>query len=713
MGKIARVPVMLQMEVCECGAASLGMVLAYFGRKLSLEQLRVECGVTSNGSTMTMLKAAAQRNGLTARVYKMDIESVRKTKTPAILHWQMAHFVVLCGFNKRGAVIADPAYGRIQVSWEAFSDAFTGIVMTFEKSEEFKQETKAEQNRFITAHIKRFVPALTAALLTGVIAAGAQFFIPLFDTAFIDRILIEGNIGELTILLMLLGVCAFLAAAASALGAKVQDFIERRMALCINMDFMHRLCCLPISFFMQRNPGELTDRQNGNLEIAESVCRMAEALLVNVFISVCYLIGFWVFDAWVGLIGLIAALANTGMILVFSKRLEQSSVQYRRNMGVLRSSVTSAVDMAETIKACGCEEVIFERLTGAGAKNYRVCSRMERLSNWSGAFFTLTNQLVNALLLIFGMTQVISGDFTVGLVVALEGLMSAFLTPLGNSARNSVNMRALKGSADAANDAMNYGKETAFLEELEQQTDEIHGDVVAEEVFFQYGIYDLPVLSEISFTLEKGKSIALVGGSGCGKSTMAKLIAGLYTPSKGKIYYSGQEIYRFSKEYFYEKIAIVDQRISLFSGTVLDNITLFDNRISYEDAVEAARLACIHDEILLRKDGYLSAVEEQGKNFSAGQRQRIEIARALAKKPNILILDEATSALDAAVEEQIMENIRKQHITLIIVAHRLSTIRDCDEIAVMQDGKICERGTHHTLIEQNGVYRTLVEGGNV
>ena len=223
----------------------------------------------------------------------------------------------------------------------------------------------------------------------------------------------------------------------------------------------------------------------------------------------------------------------------------------------------------------------------------------------------------------------------------------------------------------------------------------------------------MPVLSEISFTLEKGKSIALVGGSGCGKSTMAKLIAGLYTPSKGKIYYSGQEIYRFSKEYFYEKIAIVDQRISLFSGTVLDNITLFDNRISYEDAVEAARLACIHDEILLRKDGYLSAVEEQGKNFSAGQRQRIEIARALAKKPNILILDEATSALDAAVEEQIMENIRKQHITLIIVAHRLSTIRDCDEIAVMQDGKICERGTHHTLIEQNGVYRTLVEGGNV
>ena len=380
---------------------------------------------------------------------------------------------------------------------------------------------------------------------------------------------------------------------------------------------------------------------------------------------------------------------------------------------MLRSSVTSAVDMAETIKACGCEDVIFERLTGAGAKNYRVCSNMERLSNWSGAFFTLTNQLVNALLLIFGMTQVISGNFTVGLVVALEGLMAAFLAPLGNLARTSVNMRTLKGSADAANDAMNYGKETAFLEELEQQTDEIHGDVVAEGVSFQYGIYDLPVLSEISFTLEKGKSIALVGGSGCGKSTMAKLIAGLYTPSKGKIYYLGQEIDRFSKEYFYEKIAIVDQHISLFSGTVLDNITLFDNRISYEDAVEAARLACIHDEILLRKDGYLSVVEEQGKNFSGGQRQRIEIARALAKKPNILILDEATSALDAAVEEQIMENIRKQHITLIIVAHRLSTIRDCDEIAVMQDGKICERGTHHTLIEQNGVYRTLVEGGNV
>lgn len=713
MGKTARVPVILQMEVCECGAASLGMVLAYYGRRLSLEQLRVECGVTSNGSNMTMLKAAAQRNGLTARVYKMDIESVQGVKTPAILHWQMAHFVVLCGFNKKGAVIADPACGRIHVGCEAFSDAFTGIVMTFEKSEEFAQETKVKDQSFISAHIKRFIPALSVALSAGVIAAGAQFFIPLFDTAFIDRVLIEGNRGELPVLLILLSACAILAASASALGAKVQDFIERRMALGINMDFMYRLCSLPISFFMQRNPGELTDRQNGNLEIAGSVCRMAETLVVNTFISMCYLIGFWVFDAWIGLIGLFAALANTGMIFVFSKRLEQSSILYRRNMGVLRSSVTSAVDMAETIKACGCEDVIFERLTGAGAKNYGICSSMERLSNMSGVFFTLTNQLVNALLLIYGITQVISGNFTVGLVVALEGLMAAFLAPLGVSARTGVNMRTLHGSAEAANDAMNYGKETSFSEESEQQTDEIHGDIVAEGVSFRYGIYDSPVLSEISFTLEKGKSIAFAGGSGCGKSTMAKLLAGLYTPSKGKLYYSGQEIYSFTKEYFYEKVAIVDQHISLFSGTVLDNITLFDDRLSYEDAVEAAKLACIHDEILLRKDGYLSAVEEQGKNFSGGQRQRIEIARALAKKPSILILDEATSALDAEAEEQIMENIRKQNITLIIVAHRLSTIRDCDEIAVMQDGKICERGTHHALMEQKGVYSALVEGGNV
>ncbi len=713
MGKIARVPVMLQMEVCECGAASLGMVLAYYGRKLSLEQLRVECGVTSNGSTMTMLKAAAERNGLTARVFKMDLESVRKVQTPAILHWKMAHFVVLCGFDKKGAVIADPACGRVRIGWEEFSGAFTGIVMTLEKGESFEQKTKGKQRSFVFRQVQRFVPALAVALLTGVIAAGAQFFAPLFDNAFIDRILIEGNIHELPILLTLLLICTVFAAAASALGAKVQDFIERRMALGINTNFMHQLCRLPITFFMNRNPGELTDRQSGNLEIAESMCRMAEAVLVNGFISLCYLIGFLVFDLWVGFIGFIAAVANIGMILLFSKKLEQSSVLYRWNMGALRSSVTSAVDMAETIKACGCEDVIFERLTGAGAKNYRVCAGMERLSDWSGAFFTLVNQLVSAMLLIFGVAQVIAGNFTVGLVVALQGLMTAFLSPLGNSARTSVNMRTLKGSADAADDAMSYGEETAFLEDLEKQTDEIHGDITAESVSFQYGVYDSPVLSEISFAVKQRKSIALVGGSGCGKSTMAKLIAGLYAPTKGKIYYSGQEIHRFSKEYFYEQIAIVDQHISLFSGTVLDNITLFDSRLSYEDAVEAARLACIHEEILLRKDGYLSAVEEHGKNFSGGQCQRIEIARALAKKPKILILDEATSALDAAVEEQVMENIRRQNITLIIVAHRLSTIRDCDEIAVMQDGQISERGTHDALIEQNGIYHSLVKGGTV
>lgn len=713
MGKIARVPVMLQMEVCECGAAALGMVLAYYDRKLSLEQLRIECGVTSNGSNMTMLKAAAQRNGLTARVFKMDSESVKEVQTPAILHWSMTHFVVLCGFDKRGAVIVDPAYGKMRVGLEEFCGAFTGIVMTFEKGESFKRKTSEKKQSFIVGHSRRFISMLALVLPAGVIAAGAQFFVPFFDTAFIERILIEGKVNELPLLLALLVVCAAFASAASALCAKLWDFIERRMAIGINADFMRQLCRLPISFFMQRNPGELTDRQSGNLEIAESVCRMAEAVLVNGFISLCYLIGFLLFDIWVGLIGFFAAAANIGLILLFSKKLEQSSVLYRRNMGALRSCVTSAVDMAETVKACGCEEAVFERLTGAEAKNYRVCAELERLSGMTGAIFTFTNQLVSDVLLIFGVTQVITGNFTVGLVVALEGLMTAFLSPLGSSARVSMNMRTVKGSVDAADDVMSYGEQTAFLENLEKQTDEIYGDIMMEQVSFRYGIYDSPILSDISFTLGQGKSIAFVGGSGSGKSTVAKLLAGLYMPTVGRICYSGHRINRFSREYFYENVAIVDQHISLFSGTVLDNITLFDSRISYEEAVEAAKLACIHDEILLRKDSYLSEVEEQGKNFSVGQRQRIELARALAKKPKLLILDEATSALDAAMEEQIMKNIRMQNVTVVIVAHRLSTVRDCDEIAVLQNGQICERGKHDVLMERRGVYYTLVKEGNV
>lgn len=713
MGKIARVPVMLQMEVCECGAAALGMVLAYYDRKLSLEQLRIECGVTSNGSNMTMLKAAAQRNGLTARVFKMDSESVKEVQTPAILHWSMTHFVVLCGFDKRGAVIVDPAYGKMRVGLEEFCGAFTGIVMTFEKGESFKRKTSEKKQSFIVGHSRRFISMLALVLPAGVIAAGAQFFVPFFDTAFIERILIEGKVNELPLLLALLVVCAVFASAASALCAKLWDFIERRMAIGINADFMRQLCRLPISFFMQRNPGELTDRQSGNLEIAESVCRMAEAVLVNGFISLCYLIGFLLFDIWVGLIGFFAAAANIGLILLFSKKLEQSSVLYRRNMGALRSCVTSAVDMAETVKACGCEEAVFERLTGAEAKNYRVCAELERLSGMTGAIFTFTNQLVSDVLLIFGVTQVITGNFTVGLVVALEGLMTAFLSPLGSSARVSMNMRTVKGSVDAADDVMSYGEQTAFLENLEKQTDEIYGDIMMEQVSFRYGIYDSPILSDISFTLGQGKSIAFVGGSGSGKSTVAKLLAGLYMPTVGRICYSGHRINRFSREYFYENVAIVDQHISLFSGTVLDNITLFDSRISYEEAVEAAKLACIHDEILLRKDSYLSEVEEQGKNFSVGQRQRIELARALAKKPKLLILDEATSALDAAMEEQIMKNIRMQNVTVVIVAHRLSTVRDCDEIAVLQNGQICERGKHDVLMERRGVYYTLVKEGNV
>lgn len=710
MAKIVKVPIMLQMETSECGAACLGMVLAYYGRRLPLEHLRLECGVSSAGSSMSTLKSAAVRSGMEARVYRMGMESVRTVKVPAILHWNMAHFVVLCGFDKKGAVIADPACGKIHVPYHEFSRAFTGIVLTLTPGDAFQKEKRKAGADFISSHSKRFLPALAATALAGIILSCIQFLIPLLDTAFIDHILIDGKTTQLPLLLLLLSCCGFFTALSSAVGASLHDVVERRLSLCLNSDFMRRICDLPISFFAQRSPGELTDRQSGNLQIVDNICRIITAVLVNVLVSLCYLIGFFLFDVRIGLIGLAAAIANIVMLVTFSARIEQSAIVYRRNSGILRGGVSSAVDMIETIKSCSCQQSVFENLAGAGAKSYALCKKMEQTGGDFSAFFSFISQFINAIILAVGVSDVISGNYTVGLLVALIALMTAFLSPLGNVTRMSVSMRSFKGNIDAANDVIRYTQEQTFLKEITRQTQEIDGMIQVQNLSFRYGLYTQLVVEGVSFETVQGSSIAFVGESGCGKSTIVKIVAGLYAHFAGQVLYSGSERNQFAKEYFYSKVAVVDQNISLFSGTVLENITLFDDSISYEDAVTAARLACIHNEILMREKGYMSHVEERGKNFSGGQRQRIEIARALAKKPNILILDEATSALDTMVEYEIMKNIKKQNITLIIAAHRLSTIRDCDEIVVMEKGRVCERGTHEKLMQMQGLYHGLVEG---
>jgi len=712
-GKIAKVPMILQMEACECGAASLGMILSYYGRRLPLEQLRIDCGVSSNGSNLSLIKAAAERNGLIARAYKMEPSAVRQAPFPVIIHWNTTHFVVLCGFNKRGAVIADPACGMVNVTPEDFSKSFTGIVMTFEKSETFSRLNYKKGANFISVHVKKFIPSLIFSIIVGTILSVFRFLVPFFDTAFIDKILIDRKTAELPVLIIFMIICMMFISISGALGSYLHNDLEKKLSLVINSDFMLKMTKLPIIFFTQRNPGELTNRQHGNLKIAENLCFVLISIIVNVFFGVIYVVGFFLFDLKIGIVGLFSVALNVTVILISANRLDRNTVLFMRNDGVLRGGVSAAIDMIETTKSCGCEDSIFERIMGAAAKNYTVSSKMEMISTYATTSLSLINNLINALLLTLGIGYVISGKLTIGVLIAISGLLSVFLGSLNEVSTMSLSMRSLKGNIEAANDAMNYASDGGFLENIEEQTRSINGDIQIEDLSFSYGLYAPPVIKNLSLGFGKGESVAIVGKSGSGKSTLLKLLMGLYSPTSGKILYSGNERFEFSKEYFYFRIAIVDQNIRMFEGTVLDNISMFDKDISYEEAVEAAKIACIHNVIINRESAYYASVLENGKNFSGGQRQRIEIARALAKKPEILILDEATSALDDSTEAMVMENIKAKNITLIIISHRLSTIRNCNKIVVLNNGEIFEQGSHEGLIKADGIYKKLVSGGEI
>lgn len=718
MKNIKKVPLILQNEITECGAASLAMVLSFYGRSVPIERLRIECGVSRDGVTAKNIKKAADGNGLKTKAFRMGKEKVKKIVFPAIIHWNMQHFVVLCGFNKKGAVIADPALGYVNVSEDEFAKAFTGIVLTFEKTENFV-ETENNSNDlksgFIYKNFKEFIPLFIYTSLMLAVISAVNFIIPFFDSVYIDKILASYNYENISVLILFIIVSGITITAAILLNTRLILKISVAAEKKINKNFMTKILKYPIEFFSQRNPGELTNRQSGNMQITNILCKSAVPIPLEILMVIVYIVFFFVFDIHIGFISIFAVFLNIIAFYNSSSKLKNDMVLYQRDSGVFQGSITSSIDMIETVKACGCENGIFSKLTGLSASLSNTKNNMNKTNIYSSVLFSVINNIIYSLIIVIGIWKVLSGEFTAGVLIAVSGMMTAFMVPIGNAVNSAEELYNLKGLTVRTNDAMNYQYTQTFLPDNEEQKAEIKGDIYVDNVSFSYNVYDEAFINNFSLKLEAGKSIALTGGSGSGKSTVSKIISGLFIQREGEIYYSGSAKNKFKEDYFYSKIAVVDQKISLFEGTIYDNITMWDNNISYEMVVKAAKDACIHNEIIVRKNGYFDNVFSNGKNFSGGQCQRIEIARALAKNPEILILDEATSALDAKTEAMIMENIKKRNITLIIVAHRLSTIRDCEEIIVMDNGKIAERGTHKELLELDGKYAELVydkQGGD-
>ena len=713
MRNVKKVKPVLQMEVTECGAASLCMILDYYGKSVTIEQLRLECGVSRNGVNAKNIARAAMLHGLKPRALKVGIHAARGLKFPAIIHWNMDHFVVLCGFTKKGAVIADPASGLRQIPEDEFSNNFTGIALEFTPTESFeKNRTLKNKNDYIKSCLKSFAPVMFIFLICEFCVLASGGVLPFLSSVYINRVLLDGKIQQLSFVTAVLLACLLLAFWGGVIRVSTINRVVKQLNAKLNLGFFEHILKLPIEFFLQRNSGELAMRQGEAMNTGRLIVSMLPFIFTSMLQVLVYLGLLFFMNLKIAAIGVTMVVVNFIAAVLASKRYREKVMRSDRERAMLQGLISQTIDAMETIKSCGCEDAVFERLISAGSISINARTEIEKTSVLTNTVFTFLNTFSSALVIVAGIWEILFSSLTTGSLIALQGVMVAMLAPVGSAMNMGFQIQQLSGMTHRTNDVMRYMEDTKFAEEEQKELTELDSDITLEDITFGYSPLDAPILQNFNLHIKKGGSLAIIGGSGSGKSTVAKLIAGLFCEKDGKIYFGSRERKEIRRDDFYSETAVVTQNIRLFEGTVLDNITMFDHTIPYDDVVAAAKIACIHEGIIARPSGYREWVSENGRNFSGGQRQRIEIARAIVKKPRLLIMDEATSALDADTEINIMKAVSDMGITTIVVAHRLSAIRYCDSIIVMKNGEITEYGTHCDLMALNGEYAALQKEGD-
>lgn len=708
MGRVRNVPVIMQMEMVECGAASLGMVMAYHKKWLPLEQLRKDCGVSRDGCSAKQLLAAARNYGMEANAYKLDVDDLQEI-TPAIIHWNFNHFLVYKGKKGDTHYLNDPARGKVKVSGEEFNKAFTGIALTFEPTENFKPGgSQASILGFISRRLKNTKEAAFFIFVTGLLSALVGLAFPLLSQIFMDNILSGKNPDWfkpfLAVFAVVIGV--------NILSKWIRDIYLRKynaaMAIDANSNFFWHLLRLPMDFFSQRYIGDLILRQSSNQNIASNLVQKLAPLTIQLILLVLYLSLMLRYSILLTCIGL--GLMAVNMLLagyISSKKVDINRIA-ERDMGKYYGITLSCLDNIETIKAAGAENGFFSHWAGYFTNMHNSKALVSSRNLLYNILPNLLQSLTTNAILLIGACMIIDGEFTIGMLMAFQGFMNGFTAPAEEVISTTGTVIEMRTQMERVEDVLKYPVEQTAIDLKRDEKGKLRGHIELKNVTFGYNKFSKPQIKDFSMTLEQGKSVAFVGTSGCGKSTLAKLITGLYQPWEGEILFDGKSRREISDERFSNSVAMIDQHIVMFDDTVAANIKMWDSSIEDFAMILACRDAQIREEVINRPEGFNTRMVKGGKNFSGGQLQRIEIATALAREPVILIMDEATSALDVETEKRIMDSIKMMGVTLIVIAHRLSTIRDCDEIIVLDKGEVVERGTHQTLLEMNGVYKQLV-----
>ena len=709
-----KVPTILQMEATECGAASLSMILSHYNLWLPLEKLRQECGVNRDGSKASCVIRAARNRGCDANGYRWNADRLKELMVfPLIIHWEFNHFVVLEGIKGDTVYLNDPAMGRRTVKWDEFRTSYTGVALRVVPNENFKPEGE-RYNIFKDVAIKlsrdKWAVLFILLLNLGMIIPGLAS--PVFTQVFLDDILAKKHTSWMFNFCLAMTVAWVVSGVMTWLQAVILTRWQKKLTLADSSSFFWHLLRLPMQFFNQRFAGEVASRVNFNESIAGVLSGPAALAMLNFLVAIFYLLLLLQYDVTLTLIGVFFSAIDIIVFFALRRHLTDLNMKIQQDAGKEYGTAMNGLMMIETIKANGNESDFFAKWAGYRAKVLKAGQDVAIWQMTATIIPTLLGGINGALIMTLGGFSIMEGALTAGMFTAFQSLMGSFQAPVNSLLGLGSTLQSTEMQMQRLNDVRKYEIDDLNCREEKISNEPVarlNGELELKDVDFGYSPLEKPLINKLSLHIEPGHWVAVVGASGSGKSTVAKVVTGIYEEWSGEVRFDGVKRRELPRAVIVNSISAVDQDVFQITGTIAQNLSLFDDSVRRSDIIQAAKDACIHEDILQLDKGYDSEVSEGGLNFSGGQRQRLEIARALANNPSLLILDEATSALDPMTEQTVLENIRRRGCSCLIVAHRLSTIRDCDEIIVLHQGVVVERGTHKEMMKHDGPYRRLIE----
>ncbi|WP_428032545.1 NHLP family bacteriocin export ABC transporter peptidase/permease/ATPase subunit [Ancylobacter sp.] len=705
-----RVPTILQMEAVECGAACLAMILAHYGRWVPLEDLRVACGVSRDGSKATNLLLAARSYGLEAKGWRTEPASIAEHRLPAILFWEFNHFVVLEGIGRNGVHLNDPASGPRTVSHAEFNRAFTGVMLVMEPGPAFQSGgTRPRVWKPVLDLLRSSRGAVAFLAIAGIAALLPALFVPAATKIFVDDILVDHLDDWLRPLLLALAFAAILRGLLSWLEGYFLARLQWKLGLALGVALNWHLLRLPPRFFAQRYAGDVAAR----MQAAEQICALISQHFPTLFIS-GLAVGFYgwlmaIYDPVLASVGVALAALNALFARWMSSWQETAVRGLLREQSMMASVAINGIGAIETLKATAGEDDFFARWSGIQARLMNAVQALQVPTQLLNLVPAVLAAIATAAILGIGGLRVMDGLITIGTLAAFQTILAGFSGHVNALVLVTSSMRELRGNLERVSDVMRYPLDEKWTrDDMPGGPAALSGAVEVSGLTFGYNPHLPPLVEDFALNVAPGARLALVGRSGSGKSTIARMIVGLTEPWSGTIRFDGRPREAIAPALLAASLGFVDQNIVLMTGSVRQNLTLWDPTIGDDQIVRAARDADIHEVIAVRQGGYDGPIEEGAANWSGGQAQRLEIARALTRDPSIVVFDEATSALDPATEARILENLRRRGCSVILVTHRLSAIRESDEIVVVDQGKIVQRGTHEGLWAQDGLYAELI-----